>query len=223
MQKNDYIIQAFTLSKHTPRKRASKQKHDSNSAPSFLRIIGGKWRGRKIAFTEVDGLRPTSDRVRETLFNWLAPSITDARVLDLFAGSGALSFEALSRGAAEATLVEASVIAAKQLGVAAQTLQTSHCHIINKKAETWLNQYLEQAAYEVVFLDPPFANNLLPDLLRQLEASGCLKKNALIYVESGNALPNNITPPEWSLYRHKKAGQVFYYLFERDGSEDLSG
>lgn len=208
------------MSKHTPRKRASKEKHDHNSHPSCLRIIGGKWRGRKIAITEVEGLRPTSDRIRETLFNWLAPSITGARVLDLFAGSGALSFEALSRGATEATQVEASSIAAKQLKMAAQTLQTNHCHIINTKAEIWLSQHRNQSSYDVVFLDPPFANEILPDLLPQLEASGCLKRNALIYVESGCVLADSITPPEWSLHRHKKAGHVFYYLFERGKSEE---
>lgn len=208
------------MSKHTPRKRTSKVKHDHNSHPSSLRIIGGKWRGRKIAITAVEGLRPTSDRVRETLFNWLAPFITGARVLDLFAGSGVLSFEALSRGATEATQVEASSIAAKQLKMAAQTLQTNDCHIINTKAEIWLNQYRNQSGYDVVFLDPPFANELLPDLLPQLEASGCLKRNALIYVESGSALTDSITPPEWSLHRHKKAGQVFYYLFERRKHEE---
>ncbi|MBL4607271.1 MAG: RsmD family RNA methyltransferase, partial [Pseudomonadales bacterium] len=134
---------------------------------------------------------------------------------DLFAGSGALSFEALSRGAAEITMIEASTIAAKQLLSAAETLQTKHCSIINKKAEVWLNQNTCQGKYSLVFLDPPFAAKLLPALLDQLEKTKCLSEGALIYIESDCALPDNIIPIEWSLHRQKKAGKVFYYLFKR--------
>ena len=203
------------MSKHKARKATVKKKHTKPQL-SFLRIIGGKWRGRKIAFTEVEGLRPTSDRVRETLFNWLAPSISKARVLDLFAGSGALGFEALSRGAAEATLVETSPLVSKQLNAAAQTLQADHCRVINQNAEVWIAQNFIQPEYDLVFLDPPFANNTLPDLLTRLEKSGCLKKDCLIYIESGGALPDGIIPQQWQPHRHKKAGQVFYYLFKRE-------
>ena len=203
------------MSKHKASKAAVKVKH-AKPQLSFLRIIGGQWRGRKIAFTEVEGLRPTSDRVRETLFNWLAPSISKARVLDLFAGSGALGFEALSRGAAEATLVETSALVCKQLSAAAQTLQADHCRVINQNAEAWITQNFIQPEYDLVFLDPPFANDTLPDLLIQLEQSGCLKKDCLIYIESGCALPDNIIPQQWQAHRHKKAGQVFYYLFNRE-------
>ena len=168
----------------------------------------------------MEGLRPTSDRVRETLFNWLSPSITDAQVLDLFAGSGALSFEALSRGAAAATLVDVSSLACKQLKAAKQALQADHCHIINSNAETWLKQGLSLPEYDLVFLDPPFANDGLPDLLVQLEQSGCLKESSLIYIETGSALAQDTLPAMWMPHRHKKAGQVFYYLFKRAVNEN---
>ncbi|MBV1869423.1 MAG: 16S rRNA (guanine(966)-N(2))-methyltransferase RsmD [Gammaproteobacteria bacterium] len=196
-------------------RQKSAPKPQPKSKPSSLRIIGGKWRGRKIPFIEVEGLRPTPDRVRETLFNWLSPSITDAQVLDLFAGSGALSFEALSRGAAAATQIEVSSIAYKQLKAAKQALQADHCHIINKNAEAWLKQGFSLPEYDLVFLDPPFANDGLPDLFAQLEQSGCLKESSLIYVETGSALAQETVPATWMPLRQKKAGQVFYYLFRR--------
>lgn len=185
-----------------------------------VRIIGGKWRGRKIHFAESEGLRPTPDRVRETLFNWLLPYISDACVLDLFAGSGVLGFEALSRGAAELVLLESAAPVVKQLKNSLALLKTEQATVVQQRAEHWLAQ-AHTSTFDIVFLDPPFASGLLPELLQQLEHSACLSAHALIYVETAQALlPENI-PPAWCLHRQKKAGQVLYYLFIRETAEGV--
>ena len=188
-----------------------------------LRIIGGQWRGRKIPFATVIGLRPTQDRVRETLFNWLASPILGARCLDLFAGTGALGLEALSRGAKHVTFVDLSNIATsslrdniKQLTLAAD--QTTSVH--QQSAFDWLRSDHtaspdQPQQYHLVFLDPPFALALMQDMLKALFASNCLAANAMIYVEQPQPLEELDLPPTWKLHRNKKAGQVHYGLISQ--------
>lgn len=188
----------------------------ANAPPAVLRIIGGRWRGRKIPVIETQGLRPTPNRVRETLFNWLMPDIAEARVLDLFAGSGALGLEALSRGAAEATFVENSAPAVTQLKKTLATFKAEQAIVIQRQAEDWLQQNHSTGQFDIVFLDPPFASALLPALLVQLENSLCLAPRCLIYVETDAELEAENSPVTWHMHRHKKAGRVFYYLFIRE-------
>lgn len=186
-----------------------------NRAPSGktanqLRIIGGQWRGRKLHFPDAPGLRPTPDRVRETLFNWLAPVIPGARCLDLFAGSGALSMEALSRGAGSATLVDSSTKVAQQLRANLQLLQANG-EVVCQCAEAWLASALP-ANYDVVFLDPPFDRGFLQKTLELIIERNILAPNSWVYIETGasEALPG--LPASWHLHREKQAGQVCYRL-----------
>lgn len=181
-----------------------------------VRIIGGQWRGRKLNFPDIPGLRPTPDRVRETLFNWLAPVIAGSRCLDLFAGSGALGFEAASRGAADVVLVEREPRIVKSLREQAQRLGAGNVRIVQADAR----QYLSGAAhpYDVVFLDPPFGQGLLASFLESL-GQGWLASDAWIYLEaergfSGEQL-SELLPEGFGLVRSKLAGQVGYHLARR--------
>ncbi len=179
--------------------------------PGRLRIIGGQWRGRRLTFTPALGLRPTTDRVRETLFNWLAPAIHGARCLDLFAGSGALGLEALSRGAAHCDFVDNSAPVIRQLGdylgeLDARARATCHC--------SDAQGYLAQATgpWDIVFIDPPFGQNLVEPCCLLL-ANGRLAPEALVYVETGATEPSPALPPHWTCHREKRAGGVDYRLF----------
>lgn len=180
-----------------------------------LRIIGGKWRGRKIHFPDSEGLRPTGDRIRETLFNWLIPDIEDARCLDLFAGSGALTFEALSRGAAQVVCIDSQRRAARQLDETSRLLQCNDAvHIICDSAQHWLEQPTISGPFDVVFLDPPFGANLLTSICLQLQHSGLLSEHALIYLEYGKD-QQLIIPNAWQPLKHKSAGGVHYALYRQ--------
>ncbi|MGB8339517.1 MAG: 16S rRNA (guanine(966)-N(2))-methyltransferase RsmD [Burkholderiales bacterium] len=170
-----------------------------------LRIIGGEWRSRLVEFPDTEGLRPTPDRVRETLFNWLGQTLRGKTCLDLFAGSGALGFEALSRGADKVTMVEADRHAAeslKQNGVklAAQNLQIHHGDAL---------QYLrgKPEAFDVVFLDPPYEKELHAELLKSLPPA--LKADGLVYLEDDKPLVINAP---WQIIKNSRAGQVHFAL-----------
>lgn len=178
-----------------------------------IRIIGGQWRGRKLPVPDSPGLRPTTDRVRETLFNWLVPVIQQARCLDGFAGSGALGFEALSRYAAHVTLLENERSIARQLEQNAVLLKTDNARIINTNTLNWLAQAGEP--YDVVFLDPPFRRDLLNQTLTLLEQQGWLAPEAWIYVETEVENGELEIPVTWTLHREKVAGQVAYRLYIR--------
>ncbi|WP_345827440.1 16S rRNA (guanine(966)-N(2))-methyltransferase [Pantoea sp. BRR-3P] len=178
-----------------------------------IRIIGGQWRGRKLPVPDSAGLRPTTDRVRETLFNWLAPDIQDARCLDCFAGSGALGLEALSRYAASATLLELERTVAQQLSQNLQTLRATQAKVVQTNTLQWLSQPGEP--FDVVFVDPPFRKGLLQETLTLLEQNGWLADEALIYVESEVENGTPVAPANWDLYREKIAGQVAYRLYQR--------
>jgi len=176
-----------------------------------VRIIGGRWRGTKLAVPERPGLRPSSDRVRETLFNWLMPALPGARVLDLFAGTGVLGLEALSRGAARAVLVERDPGLATALReVVAKLSAPAEVHAADALA--WLGGRHE--AFDLVFLDPPFADGLWDRALETLVPR--LAPGAWIYVESpANIVP--AVPPAWALHREGRTREVRYALYRAPG------
>jgi 16S rRNA (guanine966-N2)-methyltransferase len=190
-----------------------------------LRIIGGEWRGRKIPFATAVGLRPTQDRVRETLFNWISGPVPGATCLDLFAGTGALGLEALSRGAKQVNFVDLSNIATNSLNDNLKLLPIAADQIAKVEQMSsfnWLRSYKDRATtdeqierYDLVFLDPPFALALMQDTLKALFDSQCLSDKAMIYVEQPQPLEELLLPEGWKLQRSKKAGQVFYGLISR--------
>jgi 16S rRNA (guanine966-N2)-methyltransferase len=179
-----------------------------------LRIIGGRWRGRRLRFPDIEGLRPTPDRVRETLFNWLAPLIEGARCLDLFAGSGALGIEALSRGAAEVVFVERQPLAVRQLRQNLAQLGQASAQVIQADALVWLGG--QSRPFDVVFLDPPFDANRLVPVCAALERGGWLADGARIYLEAARDVRTLELPENWQLTREKTAGQVSYRLAVRN-------
>ena len=189
-------------------KRSPSKRH---SGGNQLRIIGGQWRGRKLAFPDVEGLRPSGDRVRETLFNWLNFELPGARCLDLFAGSGALGLEALSRGASCATLVEKNSTAARQLRSHCQTLN-ANAEVVETDAIHWLHTVTPSAPFDVVFLDPPFAKQLLTPCCELLNRHNWLAPDACIYMECGID-ESPVVPSQWQLHREKRSGQVSYRLY----------
>ncbi len=181
-----------------------------------LRIIGGQWRSRRLNFPEAPGLRPTPDRVRETLFNWLAPYVEGARVLDPFAGSGALLLEALSRGAAGALAVEFDPAAAAALRDNLALLRADGAEVLQGDA---LQRLQQDAAtpFDLAFLDPPFHKDLLAPACALLESRGWLAADAWIYTESESAPSTLGLPGNWRLHREKHTGQVHYALWQRRG------
>jgi 16S rRNA (guanine966-N2)-methyltransferase len=185
---------------------------DAKPTLSQLRVIGGCWRGRKLAFAPLPGLRPTPDRVRETLFNWLAPVIHGARCLDLFAGSGALGLEAASRGAQECVLVERDAEAVRVLGEQVSRLGAVQVQVVGADAVHWL--YGVARPFDIVFLDPPFRAGPLQECIDLLETRGWLAPVAWIYLETGHDTQPEL-PASWELYRDRRAGQVRYRLVRR--------
>lgn len=201
---------------HPSHRRHQNPPPGNRAGSSRLRIIGGQWRGRKLAFTPAEGLRPTTDRVRETLFNWLAPEIHGARCLDLFCGSGALGLEALSRGAAQCDFVDTHRANLAQVDAHLASLgagDRGRCH------DGPAARFLESArqAWHIVFIDPPFERGLAGPACRLLQDRGLLAPGACIYLETGlrEALPD--LPPEWHLHRDKQAGGVSYRLYLAPG------
>lgn len=180
-----------------------------NEKPSLLRIIGGRHRGRKLPVADVDGLRPTGDRVRETLFNWLAPWLPGARCLDLFAGTGALGLEAVSRGAGYVELWERHPEAARTIGESLRMLGATEARLQRDDTLAAL-QKPPAVPFDVVFLDPPFADNLWQPCLERL--TPWLSPEAWVYIESPPQARYQV-PQNWQLYRQKKAGRVCYALF----------
>ncbi len=177
-----------------------------------VRIIAGQWRGRKVTFPDVDGLRPTPDRIRETLFNWLAPWLTGARCLDLFAGSGALGFEAASRGAARVVLVEHNAEVVASLRANRERLAASAIDIIHQDAASYLRGAPE--SFDVVFLDPPFGDfGALQASAQRLTDAGWLGAGAKIYLEMPVNKPLIGVPGGWVLLKDKRAGGVLFRLY----------
>jgi len=180
-----------------------------------LRIIGGAWRGRRLRFPAAPAIRPTPDRVRETLFNWLMPAVHGARCLDLFAGSGALGLEALSRGAAHVTFVERDRRAARAIEDCLAQWDAEgqrDWRVFAAEAEAFLARPAQP--FDIVFLDPPFASGALPAVIERLESGGWLTAAARIYLECpADHLPP--VPGNWVHEREKRSGQVGYHLYSR--------
>lgn len=194
---------------HARMPRAVSKKVPQSSAPNRLRIVGGRWRGTRIDFPPVAAIRPTPDRVRETLFNWLQHEIVGTRCLDLFAGSGALGLEALSRGAAHVTFVDREPRIGRHIAATLERLRCTDADVVVSDAFTFLSR--GSSELDIVFLDPPFSLDVLPRIYPLL-ASGWLKPRAFIYVEAPAESPLGELPQGWSIHRSKRAGQVGYHL-----------
>jgi len=179
-----------------------------------VRIVAGQWRGRRISFQPVPGLRPTPDRVRETLFNWLQRAVVGGRCLDLYAGTGALAFEALSRGAAEAVLVEKDPQAVHALREAAVVLKATNAEVVQADAQSYLAGLARP--FDLVFLDPPFALGALAELCTLLEARGWLAPRAWIYLEQAARDAPPALPGGWQLIKETRAGEVLAMLARRE-------
>lgn len=185
--------------------------------PGRLRIIGGRLRGSRIDVPDRRGLRPTPDRVRETLFNWLAPEIEGARCLDLFAGTGALGIEALSRGAAGCTFVEHDPGLAQAIGANLTRLHAAGGEVVVADAIGWLAR--EPRPFDIVFVDPPFDRELWAAALQALESGRWLAPRASIHVEHPRDLSLD-APGNWTVHRQGRAGAVGYDLFRRGVARD---
>jgi len=178
---------------------------------NVVRIIGGAWRGRRVSFPDLPGLRPTPDRVRETLFNWLQHCIIDTRCLDLFAGSGALGLEALSRGAREVVFVEQSPTAARTLRAELARFDGSEkARILEMGAARFLSAPGEP--FDGVFLDPPFGRRALEEYVPLIVAGAWVKVGGWVYLENERAAGVPPLPPDWELLKSKSAGEVGYHL-----------
>lgn len=175
-----------------------------------VRIIGGKHRGRKITFPNIDELRPTPDRVRVTLFNWLDPLLDGARCLDLFAGSGVLGLEALSRGAAFVVFLEKNPLVLETIQKNASLLNETSIKTVNDDVLSWLKS--PATPFDIVFLDPPYDSHLLPTCFSLLDQHGWLYPHARIYFESSAPIASADLPKTWTVLREKKASHVYYYL-----------
>jgi len=184
--------------------------------PNQIRIIAGKWRGRKLQVPDIKGLRPTPDRVRETLFNWLAPVIGGAHCLDPFAGSGALGFEALSRGAERVVMIDQSVPIVKLLQEEAQQFDASNAEIYCASAPAGIKK--TNQSFDVIFLDPPYDANLLFPTIQYLEDQNLVARNAYIYLEASSIINDNDLPQSWRMLKSQQAGQVYYHLAQKQES-----
>jgi len=185
----------------------------NQSMSNKVKIIGGEWRSRNLAFPDVEGLRPTPVRVRETLFNWLQYDVLGSRCLDLYSGSGALGFEAASRGASKVTLVENNAQVCRQLKANTEILSASMIKIVQNDVFRYLSGDAEP--FDLVFLDPPFAKGLAMQSLNWLEDKGWLADNAKIYIEVEKQLSLDEVPSHWVLLKDKTTGAVRSCLFER--------
>lgn len=196
-------------------KTSSPRSTPSTGRAGSIRLISGQWRGRKLPVHDVEGLRPTTDRVKETLFNWLATEVRDSRCLDVFTGSGSLGFEALSRYASYVMMIEQEPKAARQLQTNLQTLQCTQAQVVCRDALQVLQAGCSEP-FELVFLDPPFRKELLTAVIPLLEQQGWLADRALIYLERENEGTAPLIPANWQLLKDKQAGQVCYQLYLRE-------
>ena len=184
------------------------------AAPGQVRIIGGSLRGSKLPVADRDGLRPSSDRVRETLFNWLQPMLPGSRCLDLFAGTGALGFEAVSRGASEVVMIERDRELARSLSATAQRLKVGNVRVHEADALRWLSLPHDSAAsrFDLVFLDPPFAAGLWSSALAGLD--GWLNDDAWLYLEAPRQADSS-PGAGWRLHRQGQTRDVDFSVWRR--------
>jgi len=188
------------------------QQKSNQKQNNQLRIIAGQWGGRKLTFPDLSGLRPTSDRIRETLFNWLQADVIGSRCLDLYAGSGALGLEALSRGAGEVMFVDNAQAVISSLKQNMTVLKDERGQTLRYDAFSYIERE-DILPFDIVFLDPPFKLGLMEKTIKVLQKSRCLKDGSLIYIEIEKRLDVTV-PDEWKCLKEKKAGQVKYMLFE---------
>jgi 16S rRNA (guanine966-N2)-methyltransferase len=182
-----------------------------------VRIIGGRWRGRRLPVPDLSGLRPSGDRGRETLFNWLQPFINGARCVDLFAGTGVLGLEAVSRGAESVELVEKSPVAARSLRGNLSWLENEGergVTIHEMDALSWLRN-CQANAWDIVFVDPPFGSGLERKALDSVAERDCVRPGGLIYLETARKEPAPAPAPGWDLFREKCVGDVRIQLFRK--------
>ena len=189
----------------------AKRRKTDKSQSGRLRIVAGNWRSRLLDIADVPGLRPTSERIRETLFNWLAPRIRGSRCLDLFAGTGVLGLEALSRGARSVVFVECSRRAVKTLRENIKALAADGAVVLQMDALNYLEQDCEEQ-FDLVFLDPPFAAEMLDELCRLLAERQVLAEDACVYLEQDRSNPEPDLPEGWRIVKNKTAGNVRYML-----------
>ena len=187
------------------RKKTTKNKAISKSTDGFIRVISGQFRGRKLPVKNVEGLRPTTDRIKETVFNWLMQDTRDATVLDCFAGSGGLGFEALSRFAKSTTFIELDASAAKQIEQNISTLKLENAQVKHTNSLSYLEQKNTNSPFNLVFVDPPFRKNLAQSSCDLLENNQWLSEDALIYVEVETELSSFSQPDNWLLIKEKKS------------------
>lgn len=180
----------------------------------LVRIIAGKWRGRKLKVPDVKDLRPTPDRVRETLFNWLAPILPGARCLDLFTGSGVLGFEALSRGASYVEMIDQAPAVVRLLQEQLVEFKGDNAKISCARIPNQLPSVKQP--FDIVFLDPPYSEGLLLSTCHYLEEHGFLADSAHIYLEARDVIKDNDLPTNWRIVKSSKAGQVAYHLALRE-------
>jgi 16S rRNA (guanine966-N2)-methyltransferase len=195
-----------TLRKKTAGKKTAPK--SSSPGPNRLRIIGGRWRGSRIVFPPLAAIRPSPDRVRETLFNWLQQPIVGARCLDLFAGSGALGLEALSRGAAHVTFVDREPQIGRHLSQTLERLGSRDATVVVEDAQRFLSRPAQR--FDIVFLDPPFDSGVLEQVGGRLQ--GWLAPGGYVYVECPAERSLAMLPAHWAVQRTKRAGQVGYHL-----------
>lgn len=191
----------------------------NNQKKNQLRIIGGEWRGRKLPFGTFEGLRPTPDSVRETLFNWLQPVIHGALCIDLYSGSGALGFEAISRGAASVTMLDKQNRITRQLQENAQTLKCTQANIFSQNALDYLAAPAIQP-FNIAFIDPPYQQGMAEPSCRLLEENGWLAPGAMIYLEVEKELTTLPIPSNWEILRSKKTGHVSFHLLQRHTNQE---
>jgi len=188
---------------------------NKGSRPGRLRIVAGKWRSRLLPVTDIEGLRPTPERIRETLFNWLSDEISGRHCLDPFAGTGALAFEALSRGAASATLIDKSPRVVEALQSSAALLEADNARIECADGLSFMQQAASRR-YDIVFLDPPFAGDSVEECCRLLQSNGWLTDRAIVYIEQEKSRPLPELPQGWTLTKENRAGNVRFMLARMD-------
>jgi len=182
---------------------------------SSVRIIGGEWRGRRLSVPDLPGLRPSGDRCRETLFNWLQPYLAGAVCADLFAGSGALGLEAASRGAASVTLVEKNSAVVASLDRSINLLRAARVQVVGRDALVWL-AHVEPDSLDIVFVDPPFDEGLTPRVMKALDSLGCVRPGGFAYFETALSREPVVPGPGWSIWRERTMGQVRMQLLRRE-------
>jgi 16S rRNA (guanine966-N2)-methyltransferase len=200
--------------------KSKSKRPDDGRKPGHVRIIGGEWRGRRLPVVDLPGLRPSGDRARETLFNWLQPYIGGARCVDLFAGTGVLGLEAFSRGAAEVTLVENTPLAVQALRAALVKLEVpgakAGVHLAETDALKWL-QTRESLTLDIVFIDPPFSSRLETQAMTLLVDRNLVSEGGLVYIETSRNTPPFHPGLGWEILKDQSIGEVRMLLLKKNG------